>query len=63
MKAARDKAVNAYLDERAKLGQIHRNDRLSDDKKHADAILRGKLGCARANEVIAAIDNLRARGF
>lgn len=59
----RNKAVSEYLDKRAETGRMYRNDRLADSKKMADAILRGKLGCARANEVIAAIDNLRARGF
>lgn len=38
-------------------------DSLSADKKHADAILRGKLGCAAANKIISTIDGLRARGF
>lgn len=58
-----NRAVSAYLSKRAQLGSQHRNDRLSPDKKWADAELRGKLGCRRANEVIAAIDHLRSRGL
>lgn len=57
------RAVTAYLTKRAELGSQHRNDRLSTDKKWADAELRGRLGCRRANEVIAAIDHLRSRGL
>ena len=56
-------AVSEYLTKRAELGQRHRNDRVTDEKKLADSYLRGKLGCDRANEVIASIDYLRSRGY
>lgn len=55
--------VATYLSKRADLGKRYSNDRVTDAKKWADAELRGKLGCDRANEVIAAIDNLRSRGY
>lgn len=35
------------------------NDRLSDSKKHADAVLRGKLGADRANKIIGAMDEVK----
>ena len=57
------RAVGTYLNKRAELGQMYRNDRLSSEKRWADAELRGKLGCQRANEVIAAVDKLRSRGL
>jgi hypothetical protein len=63
MKDHEKKAVNNYLNRRAELGSIHRNDRITTDKKMADAVLRGKLGCDRANQVIKAMDDLRSRGF
>lgn len=55
--------VSAYLTKRAEIGQRHSNDRVTDAKKWADAELRGRLGCDRANDVIAAIDSLRSRGY
>lgn len=60
---AQQKAIGQYLTTRAELGKTHLNDRVSQDKMWADAKLRGKLGSRAANEVIAAIDNLRMRGL
>lgn len=59
----RNTPVEQYLTKRAELGRLHTNDRVVKDKLWADAELRGKMGCRAANEVIAAIDNLRARGY
>lgn len=55
--------VGEYLTKRAELGKYHRNDRLSQDKLMADAKLRGRIGTRAANEVIKAMDDLRARGY
>lgn len=62
-RAAQQKVIGDYLKTRAELGKIHSNDRVSQDKMWADAKLRGQLGTRAGNEVIAAIDNLRMRGY
>lgn len=59
----KDRAISRYLEKRAELGRLHFNDRESNDKLWADAVLRGQIGERHANEVIEAIDDLRARGF
>jgi hypothetical protein len=35
------------------------NDRLSPDKQHADAKLRGQLGADAANKLIGALDEIK----
>lgn len=55
--------VGDYLKKRADIGSRHSNDRVTEEKKSADAKLRGQIGCKRANELIKSMDDLRARGF
>jgi hypothetical protein len=35
------------------------NDRLSAEKQHADAVLRGMLGSEKANRIIGAMDEIK----
>ncbi len=62
-RSAQQKVINHYLNTRAELGKVHSNDRVSQEKMWADAKLRGQIGTRAGNEVIAAIDSLRMRGY
>lgn len=57
--ATRNQAIDKYVANRmARSGG--RDDRCDAAKKSADAALRGKIGCHKANEVIRQIDKLKS---
>ena len=59
MKHIQTKHTNEYANLRTKRG----DDRTSESKRNADAVLRGKIGSYAANKVIAALDGMKSRGI
>ena len=54
-----DNAAGKYAAARLSNSFGNGNDRLSREKQHADAVLRGKLGADAANKIIGAMDEIK----
>lgn len=52
-----DRDIGRYTGKRLSTG---RDDRCDREKKHDDAVLRGKVGVHHANKIIKAIDEMKS---